>query len=61
MTVMQVLFMADNADDQIAFGGTGYRCFTAIFVLFVIFSLSHTVHLRFMQRVDLVCILRLLR
>ena len=53
--------MTDNTDNQIAFCGTGYRCFTAVFVLFVIFSLGHTVHLRFMQRVDLVFILRLLR
>ncbi len=49
MTVMQVLFVTDNPDNQITFRGTGYRCLTAVFVLFVVFPLTNTVHLWFVQ------------
>ena len=51
---MQVLFVTDNPDNQVAFRCAGNRCLAAVFILFVVFSLDHTVHLRFVQGIDFV-------
>jgi hypothetical protein len=60
MAVMHVVLMADCADDEIAFGHVGNRDFIAILVLFVVFAFGDTVHLRFMQGVNLVFVFGLL-
>lgn len=60
MAVMHVVLMADCADDEIAFGHAGNRDFIAILVLFVVFAFGDTVHLRFMQGVNLVFVFGLL-
>ena len=60
MTIMLVLLMADRTDNDVSFGGASNRDFIAILVLFVVFAFGDTVHLRFMQGVNLVFVFGLL-
>ncbi len=57
---MLVVLMTDRPDDEIAFSCAGNRDFIAILVLFVVFAFGDTVHLRFMQGVNLVFVFGLL-
>ena len=60
MAVMQVPFMTDSTDDEVTFRCAGDGDFIAILVLFVVFAFGDTVHLRFMQGVNLVFVFGLL-
>lgn len=48
MAVEDVMFMTDNADDDVAFGGHRKRDFIALFVGFVVFAFGDAINLGFM-------------
>lgn len=58
--VVQVLRMADHADDDVGLGRRGYRDFVAIFVGLVILAFTDATNLWLVQRINFVVIFGLL-
>ncbi len=60
LAVMQVVWMANHANDDIGFGGGGNGDFVAVFVGLMIFALADAIHLGFMQRINFIVVFGLL-
>ncbi len=56
LAVMQVVWMANHANDDIGFGGGGNGDFVAVFVGLMIFAFADAIHLRLMQGIDFIVV-----